>query len=439
MEARAAPSLSKKGIELALFGRKPHKYKLNNVFVPGGQPTVTFVERSQLGVIEALKRAISSPNCIVSVTGATKSGKTVLVRNVLAQRQYVLVEGGQCKTQQAVFDRIASELNVPVEETIFEQDDLAGSASVEVSGEVNVGVAKMGLAITPSGSQVKTSGKHRKYRINNTTTALRYLIEENVALIIDDFHYIDDTERASLIRSLKGAVFQGLKVILLSVGFRAYEALNAEREMTGRLKRVDVPDWDSSDLQLIARKGLRCLHCSMSDDNIVNLAEEANGSPLLMQQFCWELALNANVEETQDREMVLDDNISFSNVYRQVAADCGQPIYERLVAGPQSRTDRMLRPLRSGGSVDIYQALFMSLAHAGPKSQMTYEEIRASLSEVLADNIPQKHEVSNALKHVSRIAEESIDGIPPLEWDDERRTLFIQDPFLRFYLKWVTP
>ena len=44
-------------------------------------------------------------------------------------------------------------------------------------------------------------------------------------VVIDDFHYIPEESRPELMRNVKGAVFNGLKVILLSVSHRVFDAI----------------------------------------------------------------------------------------------------------------------------------------------------------------------------------------------------------------------
>jgi ATP/maltotriose-dependent transcriptional regulator MalT len=74
------------------------------------------------------------------------------------------------------------------------------------------------------------------------------MIKNEIALIIDDFHYIDRPHQADLIRHLRGAMFNGLKLVLISVPHHAYAAQIAENEITGRLIHVEVPEWSTSDL-----------------------------------------------------------------------------------------------------------------------------------------------------------------------------------------------
>ena len=63
--------------------------KLNEVFVPGGQPTITFVERSENAILKRVEKAIKMPSRLVSISGPSKVGKTVLCRKALQRKQYV--------------------------------------------------------------------------------------------------------------------------------------------------------------------------------------------------------------------------------------------------------------------------------------------------------------------------------------------------------------
>ncbi len=158
---------------------------------------------------------------------------------------------------------------------------------------------------------------------------------------------------------------------------------------------------------------------------------------MLTQSFCWELCWEQGVHKTSEALYKLPGNVDLAPIFSVLAKDSGLPIYEKLAAGPVSRTPRMDRPLNAGGTVDIYKAILLAVAETGPKKSLTYDEIRASLNKILADKIPQKLEVSNALRHLSKIAATTTTtGERPLEWDDEMGVLNISDPYLRFFLKW---
>ena len=75
-------------------------------------------------------------------------------------------------------------------------------------------------------------------------SAIRRLKEQNIALIIDDFHYLPPNARKIFLRNIKGPVFDGLKLVLLSVTHRGLDAVKAESELQGRVYSVITPEWE---------------------------------------------------------------------------------------------------------------------------------------------------------------------------------------------------
>ncbi|MFC5553701.1 hypothetical protein [Methylobacterium iners] len=122
-------------------------------------------------------------------------------------------------------------------------------------------------------------------------------------------------------------------------------------------------------------------------------------------------------------------------ILEDVAKNSGFPTYDRLKRGPQTRTDRKPRKLRHGGSVDIYQAIMLAAAYAGPKVRTEYDDLRSSLRDLLVDGeLPQKNEITSSCGHMSAIAKKDLSHAEPIEWHDD--ALIISDPFLLFFLRW---
>jgi len=321
-----------------------------------------------------------------------------------------------------VWERICHELNFPDEV----EKETATETGVEAGGE---------FLISASGSHLKSRGQKRTYKINSMATAIRSLTENKITLVLDDFHYLDENVRKAFLRNVKGAVFNGLRVVLLAVTHRAFDAIKAESELTGRFTAITVPEWSTNDLRKIAEKGFSALNVRCPERIVAELADEAQFSPFLMQKFCWEICFDLNVDERPRAAVFVPLSYDLNLLFTRIAKDSGQPIYDRLVAGPQSRKERMKRPMWTGGEADIYEATLRAVAESGPKSSISYDEIRSELSRLLADNVPQKHEVTSALKHLSKISG-AIGTEKGLDWDDDKRELNIIDPYLRFFLRW---
>jgi hypothetical protein len=400
-------------------------YHRDDVFVAGGQPTVTYVQREDQHIERNLARAIATPNQIVSLAGTTKTGKTVLCRRVLGNREFVWVDGGQHSTAEKVWAHVSSELKLP--------DEITESSTSQTVATLGGSIP---LVATASGSLLSTESLSERRKINSMSAAITAMVRDKIVLVIDDFHYLEPEARREVMRNIKGGVFSGLKVVLLSVTHRAFDAIEAESELTGRFVTIKLPHWSVDDLRKIAVRGFEALNVSYPDPLVGRLCREAQENPFLMQKFCWEICFDLNVERTAlltAHKIPADYNPE--PMFERLAEDAGLPIYQKLAAGPQSRKIRAKRPLRNGEEADIYEVVLLALAETGPKSAVSYEELRTALSSLLTDMVPQKHEITSALKHLSTISR-AIGAESAIDWDEGKREINVADPYLRFYLRW---
>ncbi|HEV2550341.1 MAG TPA: AAA family ATPase [Stellaceae bacterium] len=335
----------------------------NTVFVAGGQPSITYVEREELEIEGHLARAVALPNQVVSLSGPTKCGKTVLCRRVLAQSQYIWIEGGQVATADDIWEKICYELNFPDEISITE----GTQAKAEFGSK---------FIVSASGSHLASSQKAKKYKIDSMASAIRSLRENEIILVIDDFHYLPPDSRTEFLRNVKGPVFNGLGIILLSVTHRQFDAIKAESELIGRFTSVTVPEWDLSDLKKIAEKGFSALNINAPGNIVDKLADESQNSPFLMQKLCWEICYGLGVDKPPMKPVAVSEQYDLATMYTRIAKDFGIPIFEKLEVGPQSRKLRLKRPLVWGGDADIYQAILIAIAQTGPTSSLSYDELR---------------------------------------------------------------
>src|SRR5438094_5556447 len=139
----------------------PHR---DEVFVAGGQPTYTYIERTAEHVELKFARGIATPNQIVSLSGPTKTGKTVLCRRILGSRQFVWIDGGQVKTADDFWARVTYELNLPSETE--NTSESATKAGLEAS---------IPMVVTASGSQLLQTSKTEKRNITSLGSAITYM------------------------------------------------------------------------------------------------------------------------------------------------------------------------------------------------------------------------------------------------------------------------
>ena len=77
------------------------KLRANQVFVPGGMPQHTYVARTERE-LETKLRGVADNLCkLATLTGSTKSGKTVLANRVFPRTtgENIWIDGGTVKTE----------------------------------------------------------------------------------------------------------------------------------------------------------------------------------------------------------------------------------------------------------------------------------------------------------------------------------------------------
>ncbi len=408
--------------------------RLKDVFTPGGQPSITYVGREHLRLEDKIKQVLEQGYTMNVVTGPTKSGKTVLCTRVLdAGYKHVLVEGGQIRIEADFWTNLCHQLNVAQSATNAKTE----SDGSQTTGGLTGGIPGV-IGATGSQSLIRTTQTSLSAAYQNVPmlAALGKLMDESIALLVDDFHYIPVEVQRAIIQALKGPIFKGLSVILLAVPHRAFDPITVEDELQGRFRHVPIPPWTMDDLVLIPERGFAALNVICSTALRDRISSESFGNPLLVQEICSEICARAGIFVRSDTPTTLDPKL-LNPTLEAVAQSKGFPKYRQLKEGPQARKERQSRKLKDGSTADIYEALMIALGQLGPKARTQYDELRASLRDLLDEGqLPQKHEVTAALSHMSKIAREKIEGEPPLEFVRAEDALVITDPFLLFYMKW---
>jgi hypothetical protein len=104
-------------------------YRTNQVFVPGGMPTLTYVSRSERNLEEQLQAANDNLCKLVTVTGSTKSGKTVLTNRVFPRSSSVWIDGGTVKEEEDLWNFILEQIGGHSESTASDESETTSKFS----------------------------------------------------------------------------------------------------------------------------------------------------------------------------------------------------------------------------------------------------------------------------------------------------------------------
>lgn len=404
------------------------RLRADNVFIPGGLPEATYVPREHLSLEGELRDWLDSKQKpLLSVAGPTKSGKTVLIKKLV--QNPISLSGGAIDTAEDFWAAICEELEVFTDHSLVATE--TSSDSQAHTGGLDFGVVNG--SSTGTNDLTLARGLSRSRTSNTRSAARAALRKTDRILFVDDFHYIGSDEQLKIVRGLKDLIFDGLGVIVAAVPHRAYDVVRVEKEMTGRVTPLEVIPWEESDLEEIAYKGFRVLGVEVSDNAVASLAQQSFGSPYLMQTHCLDLC-KINREGSEVREVFVDPD--WQEFFQKHASATSKSAFDLLKAGPP-RSNRNARLLASGTVTDIYGAVLQAIASTGPRTTISYEDLKLALKGVLSSDMPQRHEITNVLEQMTRIARDEIEGEPVIEYDSEVSNLYLVDPYFAYYLRWA--
>lgn len=407
------------------------------VFTPGGVPIYTYNPREGYSLETKIMQAKRNLCKLMIVTGQTKMGKTVLAEKVYSRgNDSIWVDGGEISDEESFWDNIVSQLELP---TQYENQDTSGvNIAVEAGAEGQLKFcfldAKTKGGITIEHDRLK--GVVATSKMSNKMASIKYLTDNKIPLIVDDFHYINRDIQTQIVRALKSPIMHGLPVIFIAIPSRKFDVLKVEREMTGRIQMFEIPTWSEEELLEIADKGFEELRVEVPFSVKMKMAKEAMGSPHLMQEFCKKICEGYRIEKKAARRIRLDEDIELDKIFMEIAKNSGRELFEKLSRGPRQRSDRIHRQLKNGEQTDIYGVVMEGLKKLKPGvSSISYEEFRSCLKEII-DDVPQLHEISRVLEKIAEISYNAGASSPVIDWDKDEAILTITDPFFAFYLRW---
>lgn len=412
------------------------KYQVAEVFRPNTMPSYTYINRQEkrgTTYETKLKRALHKTGSLIAISGGSKTGKTVLYRKVVPEDKLVELSGAQINSVEDFWQQIAENLRIPDELSMAYSSQESKSGKVTASGKTSIWTM---LTATISGEFGKGTSRGEnitKKIMRNNTLVLKALIKGDFVLVIDDFHYINLETQLYLSRILKAELFNGLKVILLTLPHRADDAIKRNPDLIGRTVFINLLPWTKEELEQIARKGFDLLQVAIPDEQIAHIVQESALSPQLMQENCYNLAIRIK-EEQEEISMdavhsAFGDTVEAYQHYKENV--------QRMCAGPtKGRSRRKEYLLKNGLHCDTYGLFLLSLSIDPPMMKLASTEIHERMTKILKDSAaaPNGMNLANVAKHSESIIKASVPALDTLEW--QNGTLYILDPFLLFYLRW---
>lgn len=412
------------------------KLTAHDVFTPSSFPEHTYVSRGDQDLEAKLRFALATKGQIASLSGPSKSGKTVLVEKVVGKDNLVPVVGAGVRDAEQIWTRVLDWLDAPQESTRSRGTQMrsyvrggarAGGDLVlaRVEGDVNVGLLKG----TIEGDTAKRRGLE---------DVIEELAGSERVVLVDDFHYMPRDVQVEVAKQLKEAARREVKIVTAAVPHRADDVVRANPELRGRVAAVDVAYWTLPDLARIATAGFAKLNVELADESAERLARESAGSPQLMQALClyacFVMGTTEQLAKREPRTMTERDHVQTCRLTSTVTDF--RSLVDVLDAGPNPRAERKTYELADGTRGDVYRAILKAIAGDPTALAFRYDDLMQRLASVCVGEAPQGSSVVNACAYMAKLAADQLPNATVLDWDDGKQVLDLPDPYFLFYVRW---
>ena len=408
-----------------------------DVFKPQGTPTITLVREP---VPEEASRdfddAIEERGKLIRVIGPSKSGKTVFVSIKAAGRDLVRVSASGIQDGGDLWNRILASAGADLGRKTA--TELSATGGVEAGGK-----AKLSFLGTGGEAEGKTkaevSGKYaveRTQAVDPLQAVITNFAEGSPWIFIDDFHYASAKVQEQLAEQIKHAAEEGVQMIIALIPGRSEDILRHNGDLNGRIVDIPFDYWDTTELALIAERGFPELGVRLEPGSAQILAQEAAGTPQLMQAICLELAREVGAREA------LADPVTFTLDKARVSAVCAKlasnradssSTIEQMRKGPPTRgTPRKSYSDADGVQRDVYELLIESFKLDPPKLKFTSDELQARVNSLARTEVAS---VWESVRHMTEIAN-NMSKERKLDFGGDQRWVSILDPYLFFALRW---
>lgn len=412
--------------------------KAKDVFTPGRFPTVTFVDDHLVGKKKQLLDTLDAGSMLISISGPSKSGKTVFVEQCLGKENLIQITGAGVKSAADLWLRVFDIIGTPIAKSATSSTSVTGSVSAKGSVEGGVIVAKGKAELSGTGTYTSQAGQAENIAVDHLQLLIKELGGSSFVVFVDDFHYVPRDVQGEVAQQIKEAIRNDVKFICASVPYHSDDVIRGNPDLRGRVHSIDFEYWKSDVLEKIAYKGFRELNVSYRAPMISRLAAEAAGSPQLMQYLCLNTCYELDIRDRPaDPVDFLDDQSLLQKICRRTAlsADYGS-VVEKMREGPKTRgADRNMYSSKAGWQGDVYVLLAKALSLDPPQLTFRYQSLIDRISAVCSGNGPSGSSVVSACYHAAAIVNDSV-GEKIVEWDSANDVFDIRDPYFLFYLRW---
>jgi hypothetical protein len=423
--------------------QKKKNENISDVFRDTGQPTITYVERDNGKFERDLQQALESGGQMALITGPSKTGKTTLYKQVLAEMRStpLVVRCDDALAPEDFWRRALEQAGA----TRLVETSQGSSQDTRVSAEVGgkggwkfIGelFAKAGLEI---GSSTSESEIRNKILARPSPLHLIPILKNsNFVLVIEDFHYLRDEVKSVVFKQWKNFVDDEITIVVIGTTHHAIDIAYANKDLLGRINQIDVGQWGRGDLVKIIEKGLDYLQVPSAKRVREFIANESVGLPIITQQVGLQIFADHGITKINGARTigrVLEKHAAeaLNNVaqsrYRQLEYH-----YNIITTGPKKRA-RKYETYELLLSCFTLDPISFSLSRVDIDSRLReLPNLSGELSIFNSLEIPPAASINSMLGALNRFQKRH--HIEILEWRPIEKRVYMLEPAFLFFLRW---
>lgn len=413
---------------------------VEDVFGVSGKQVGSYVVRAH--VDDKFKDALRTDKQII-VYGASKQGKTALVKKYIPYEDNILISLSPRTTLKDIYQSVLRKSGVVLKTSYTEgtgdltkvksKASIQGAIAMVLKGKVEVGIENNRAA--------KCDDQYDEIEFNlelpDDVADLIHRVGHKKVIILENFHYLPEDLQRTFAYDLRS--FQDLKVrfIILGVWKEANRLAQYNGELQDRVFEIPVEPWLDDDFREIAKKGEELLNVRFASVVLESCINNAFSSVGVFQELLKNTCFESGV----------------TNKQRSTAGLENMEAFEKAITGKtEEYSGRHLRNLESiacGNGVQIskdkplpYFLQYYIVLHI---LEIGYQGFNGGITkEALLHGIKQVHHRKEELKGAQLTAVlkgltelQASKGISPpvIAYDSNSRQLKVVDSTFYFFLK----
>ncbi|ELH4237119.1 AAA family ATPase [Vibrio fluvialis] len=413
---------------------------VEDVFGVSGKPVASYVERAH--VDDKFKDALRTDKQII-VYGASKQGKTALVKKYIAYEDNILISLSPKTTLKDIYQSILRKCGVVLKTSysagtgdttkVKSKASIQGAVAMVMKGKLEAGVEL--------DRSTKTDEQYDEIEFNlelpDDVADLIHRVGHKKVIILENFHYLPEELQRTFAYDLR--TFQDLRVrfIILGVWKEANRLAQYNGELQDRVYEIPVEPWLDEDFRTIARKGEELLNIQFSTVILEKCIENAFSSVGVFQELLKNTCFESGITSKKIPSVFID-NID--------------AIERAIVSKTEEYSGRHLRNLESiacgNGSqivkdkplpyfLQYYIVMhILDIGYHGLNGGITKEALLHSIKQVhhRKDELKGSQLVS-VLKGLTELQANKGISPPVIAYDSNSRQLKVVDSTFYFFLK----